>query len=129
MEFLKKSAGMILAGLVALGVLVGAISWWSAEPATRQIWIGGAGHLLGWFAVVLFLPWATFFIVAAVERRDNNTAGAMLVGAYTLCETASLMWLLHIRLDGAGAFTGLAAAALFAGVYNVFACDWIAEKV
>ena len=30
---------------------------------------------------------------------------------------------------GPTAWTFFAAATLFAGVYNLFACDWIAEKI
>jgi hypothetical protein len=64
-----------------------------------------------------------------VARTDSNAAGAALVLAYTLAEAILLAWLFGWTISGPAAWTFLAAAVLVAGVYNLFTCDWIAEKV
>ena len=129
MDFLKSVTGKVVTGLVALAVIATAISWYQMDPATRQMLVGGAGKILGWLGIVLVVPWATFFLVGAVGRRDSNAAGAALVGAYTLVEWLVLLWLFDFSVPGATAWVFLILGGLFAGVYNLFTCDWIAEKV
>jgi FtsH-binding integral membrane protein len=129
MDFLKRAAGIMLGGIVALAVLAGAISWWRSDPETRDQVIAASGRAMAWLGVVLALPWASFFLVARVEKTQSNAAGAALVGAYTLLEVVWLAWLFHFSFAGGLAITALTGAALFAAVYNLFACDWIAEKV
>jgi hypothetical protein len=129
MEFLKTVGGKVVAGLVALAVVAGAISWWQMEPATRHAIVSGAGKIAAWFGCVLLIPWASFFLIARVARMDSNAAGAGLVGAMTLVEAAVLAWLFGWGVSGATAWVFYAAAVLLAGVYNLLACDWIAEKV
>jgi hypothetical protein len=60
---------------------------------------------------------------------DSNGAGAALVGGITLVEAGVLAWLFEWSIAGATAWVFYAAAVLLAGVYNLLACDWIAEKV
>ena len=40
-----------------------------------------------------------------------------------------LAWLFGWSVHGAMPWTFFAAATLLTGVYNLFACDWIAEKI
>ena len=129
MDFLKTVTGKVVSAALALAVVAAAISWWRMDPATRQMLLSGTGRILSWLGVVLILPWATFFVIGKVGRMDSNAAGAVLVGAYTLAEVLLLMWLFNWRLPGATAVTFLLVGALFAAVYNLFTCDWIAEKV
>ena len=129
MDFLKTVGGKIVGGLVALAVVAAAISWWQMDPSTRQMLLTGAGRIVSWFAVVLILPWASFFLVGRVGRMDSNAAGAALVVSYTAVEAGVLAWLFEWKIGGAAAWVFFAAAILFAGVYNLFTCDWIAEKV
>ena len=129
MDFLKTVAGKIITGAVALGVIVAAISWWSMDPATRQMLLTGTGRIVSWLGIVLVVPWATFFVIGKVAKLDNNAAGAVLVGAYTLIEVLLLAWLFEWRIPGPTAWTFLVVGALFAAVYNLLTCDWIAEKV
>ena len=128
MDFLKTVGGKIVTGMVALAVIAAAISWWQMEPATRQMLLTGAGRIVSWFAVVLVLPWATFFLVGRVGQLDSNAAGAALVLCYTAAEAVLLAWLFEWSVRGAAPWAFFAAAALVAGAYNLFACDWIAEK-
>ena len=129
MDFLKSALGKVVSGLVALAVVAAAISWWQMDASTREMLLTGAGRLLGWFAVVLILPWASFFLVGRVGRLESNAAGAALVLLYTAAEATLLAWLFEWNVRGAAPWVFFAAAALFAGVYNLFTCDWIAEKV
>src|SRR5438874_9211418 len=98
MDFLKTVTGKIVSGLVALAVIAAAISWWSADPATRHMLLSGSGKIIGWFGIVLFLPWLTFFVIGTVARRESNLAGAMLVGGYTIGELLLLAWLFDFHV-------------------------------
>ena len=129
MDFLKTVGGKIVGGLVALAVVASAISWYQMEPATRSELLSGAGKIAGWFGVILFVPWASFFLIGRVARMESNGAGAALVLGITAVEAAVLAWLFDWSISGPTGWVFYAAAVLVAGVYNLLACDWIAEKV
>lgn len=129
MEFLKSITGKIVSGLVALVVIASGISWWRMDEATRAGLLSGTGRIFSWLGVVLFLPWATFWLIGWVGKRDSNVSGAVLVSSYTLVELLVLLWLFGFSVHGAVAWTFLVVGVLFAGVYNLFTCDWLAEKV
>src|SRR6266508_996631 len=129
MDFLKTITGKVIAGFVALAVIAGGISWWQMDHATRHMLMAGTGKIIGWILLVLFVPWASFFVIGRVAKLESNLAGAALVAAYTLIETLVLAWLFHWSIPGATAWTFLIVGALFAAAYNLFTCDWIAEKI
>ena len=129
MDFLKSAAGKILTGAVALAVIAAAISWWNMDPATRQMLLSGTGRILSWLGIVLIVPWATFFVIGRIAKFESNAAGAALVASYTLIEAVLLLWLFHWTMPNATAWTFVVVGALFAAVYNLFTCDWIAERV
>ena len=129
MEFLKTVTGKIITGLVALAVIATAISWWQMEPATRSMIVSGTGKIVGWVLAVLVLPWATFFVSVRAGKFDSNLAGGLLVFTYTALEVLLLAWLFDFNIRGGAAWTFLVAGGLLAGVYNLFSCDWIAEKL
>jgi FtsH-binding integral membrane protein len=129
MDFLKSAGVKVIGGAVALAVVAGGISWWRMDQDTRDALLTGTGRVVSWLGIVLLLPWATFFLIGRVARTDSNAAGAALVLAYTLAEAILLAWLFGWTISGPAAWTFLAAAVLVAGVYNLFTCDWIAEKV
>ena len=129
MDFLKTVTGKVVGGLVLLAVVAAGISWWQMDPATRQMLVSGTGKILSWFLIVILVPWATFFIIGRVAKLESNAAGAALVAGYTLLEVVLLAWLFDWSIAGATAWTFLMVAALFAAAYNLFTCDWIAEKV
>jgi hypothetical protein len=128
MDFLKTVGGKVAGGLVALAVVASAISWWQLEPATRGAILSGAGKIVAWFGVMLTVPWAGFFLIGRVGRMDSNAAGAALVLGLTAVEAAVLAWLFDWGISGPTGWVFYAAAVLVAGVYNLLACDWIAEK-
>ncbi len=129
MEFLKSISGRIVTGLVALGVIAAAISWWQMDESTRQTLVAGTGRILAWFGVMLAWPWMSFAIIARVAKMESNLAGGVLVGAYTIAEVVLLAWLFHWHMPNATAWTFLLLGGLVSGVYNILVCDWIAEKV
>jgi FtsH-binding integral membrane protein len=128
MEFFKTIGGKIATGLVALAVVAGTISWFQTPEATRDEILAGTGKIVSWFLVMLVVPWVTFFLIGWVARLERNAAGAVLVAVYTAAEAAVLAWLFDWSIQGATAWVFFAAAVLIAGVYNLFTCDWIAEK-
>ena len=129
MELLKTVTGKVVGGAVALAVVAGGISWWRMDEATKSMLVAGAGRIVSWLLVVLFVPWATFFVTAWIAKRESNGAGAALIAVYTLAEAVLLGWLFGWHVHGPTAWTFVGAATLFAAVYNLLACDWLAEKL
>jgi hypothetical protein len=129
MDFLKTTAGKVISGFVALAVIAAAISWWSMDESTRQGLVGGTGKIVAWLGVVLLIPWATFFVLGWLNKLESNLAGGLLVAGYTLLEVLLLLWLFDWSISGAAAWTFVGFGGLLAAVYNLFACDWIAEKI
>jgi len=129
MDLLNTVTGKVVGGAIALAVIAGGISWWQMDEATRQMLLSGAGRIVAWVGVVLTLPWVTFFVTGRVARLQSNLAGGMLVLTYTLLELALLGWLFEWSIAGPTAWTFVAAGGLLAAVYNLFTCDWIAEKI
>lgn len=129
MDFLKTIGGKIVSGLVGVAVIAIAISWWRMDPATRQMLLTGTGRIVSWFLVVVLAPWATFFLIGRVGKLESNAAGAALVLGYTAVEAVLLAGLFKWSISGTTAIVFFIAATLLAGAYNLFACDWIAEKL
>lgn len=129
MELLKSLTGKVVAGVMALVVVVGGITWWQMGPERREVILSGTGYVLLWLGIVLLAPWATFFASTRVAKFESNAAGAALVAGYTLVELLILAWLFDWSIGGAAAWTFLVLGGLLAAVYNLFTCDWIAEKL
>lgn len=126
---LNSLVSKIVTAVLVLAVAAGGISWWQMDPASRDAILSAVGRFAAWMGVVLLLPWATFLVIGWVARRDSNAASAVLVGCYTLLEAIWLGWMHGWSGHGPVVWTLFAAAVLFAAVYNLLACDWIAEKV
>ena len=129
MDFLKTVTGKVVSGVVALVVILAVISWWRMDDATKHMLLSGTGKIVGWFGVMLVLPWALFFAAGWVGRFESNLVSGIFVVLLTALDATLLAWLFDWKLGGATAWTFFAAATLVAGVYNLFTCDWIAEKV
>jgi hypothetical protein len=129
MDFLKAIAGKLVTGAVILAVVACGISWFSADPQTRSMLLSGAGRVCSWLGIVLVVPWVTFALIGWVARMDRNLAGGILVGGYALLEAIGLAWLFQWHVRGASGWAFFVLGTLFAATYNLFACDWIAEKV
>src|SRR6266545_1205170 len=127
MDLLNSVTSKITAGVVALAVIAAGISWWQMDPVTRDMLLRGAGRIVAWFGVVLFLPWVTFFVTKWVAGKESNLAGAVLVVAYTIPEMVLVAWLFDWKIPSATAITFFVVGALMAAAYNLLVCDWIAE--
>jgi hypothetical protein len=128
MDFLKTITGKVVSGLVGVCVILLGISWWRMDDATTQRLLAGSGRIFAWLGIVLVLPWAAFLFIGWVNRQRSNLAGTLLVLGLTLAEALVLLKLFGWNVGGATAWTFFAFGTLFAGVYNLFICDWIAEK-
>jgi len=129
MDLLKTVTGKIVGGIALLVVVIAAISWWRMDEATKDLFIGGTARIVAWLLVVAVWPWVTFGVIKRVDRMDSNAAGAVLVGAYTALQAALLLYLFRGQPFGPTAWTFFGAAVLIAAVYNLLACDWIAERL
>jgi hypothetical protein len=129
MDFLKTTAGKIVSGLTVLAVIALGVAWYSLDASTRTSILSGTGKIFGWIFIVLLIPWATFFIIRWVASFRTNLAGGILVAVYSILELLALGWIFDWSIHGRGAWTACAVGALFAIVYNVLTCDWIAEKL
>ena len=128
-DFLKTVGGKVAGGAVVLAVGAAGLAWYETDPATKHAVLSDVGRIFGWTMLVLVLPWASVALVGWVAKRDSNAAGAALVAGMTALQAVVLAWLFHFAVHGPTIWTVYAAAVLVAGVYNLLACDWIAEKV
>ncbi len=129
MDFLKSVGGKIATGAVSLAVVSAGVAWWQTEQATKDHILSVSGRLLGWFLLVLVVPWALFWLIAWVAKLDRNAAGAGLILSITAVQAVVLAWMFGWSIHGPTVWVLYVAAVLIAGVYNLFTCDWIAEKV
>lgn len=129
MDWLKGIGGKIVTAALVLGVGVAGYGWYQADPQTRSMVLSSSGKIIGWLLAIILVPWASFLVIGWVARKDSNAAGVLLVGTMTLIEALGLLWLFDFGLSGGAAWSLAIAAVLLAAVYNVFTCDWIAEKV
>ena len=129
MDFLKGIGGKIVGGVVLLAVVVAGIAFYQAGPEGRAAFFDASGKIVGWTLIVLLVPWALFWLVTKVARRESNGAAGMLVAALTLAELLLLWWMFDFGIGGPIPITFFAVGTLVAAVYNLLACDWIADKL
>ena len=126
---MAKTAGVVvLSGGALLALIAGGITWHEMTPARRDVILGNSSHFLGWTLLVAIVPWAAMFLVGRVAKMDSNPAAATLIVTMTALEAIMLAWLFGFSIGGATPWTFFIAAVLIAGVYNLLACDWIAER-
>ena len=104
------------------------LAWYETDPATKHAVLSLSGRILGWCLLMLIIPWASFPLIAWVNRLRSNNAGAALVLGLSIIDAVVLAWLFNWSLHGASEWVLYTAAVLISGVYNLFAADWIAEK-
>ena len=129
MDFLKGIGGKVIGGVVFLGVVVAGIAFYQAGPEGRRAFFDSSGKIVGWTLIVALLPWVLFPLVTRVARRESNEAAGLLVAGITLVELVALWWMFGWGVGNAIAVAFFVVAALLAGVYNLLACDWIADKL
>ena len=128
-DVLKGIGGKVVGGVVLLGVIVAGIAFYQAGPEGRAAFFDASGKIVGWTLAVALAPWALFWLIARVAKRESNEAAGLLILALTAVELAALWWAFGFEVGGAVAVTFFAVGGLLAGVYNLLACDWIAERL
>lgn len=129
MDFLKGIGGKIIGGVVALGVIVGGVAFYQAGPDGRAAFFDSSGKIIGWLLIVALAPWAMFWLVAKVAKADSNAASGALVAGLTGAELLGLWWMFDFAVGGPMAVVFFVVGGLLAGVYNVLACDFIADRL
>jgi hypothetical protein len=129
MDFLKTVGGKVAGGAVLLAVVICGIGWYQAGPDGRAALIYTAMKIVGWTAHVLAMPWLLFPLVGWVESfKSNHVSGVFLI-ALTALQSLLLLWLFQFDPGGAVGWMLFVAGVGIAGVYNLLACDWLAEKL
>jgi hypothetical protein len=67
-------------------------------------------------------------VISRVAKLRSNAAGAGMIFAYTLVEFVLLAYLFGLSGHGKTSWAFITAGILLCTVYNLFVCDWIAEK-
>lgn len=129
MDFLKGIGGKVVGGVVLLGVVVAGIAFYQAGPEGRAAFFDASGKIMGWLLIVVLAPWALFWLVVKVARRETNASAALLVAGITLAELFGLWWMFNFGIGGPITITFFVVGALLAAVYNLLVCDWIADKL
>lgn len=128
MDFFKTVAGKVVGGIVALIVLIAAISWLRMSSDTRGALVLGTGKIVAWVLTVVLLPWASFFVIGWVATFRSNLAGGVLVAIISALELVLLLWMFDWHPGGTTAWTFVGVGTLVAAVYNLFVSDWLAER-
>ena len=129
MDLVKSTTGKVVTAALVLGVGAGGYAWFGMTADERGALAGALGRVALWVGVVLVLPFGTFFLSTGASRANSNAAGAALVAGY-VCTAVLLMAALagwHLP-DGSIGWTAAVLGVLVAGVYDLLACDWIADK-
>lgn len=129
MGLLHLSLSRLATAIAALAVVIGGISWWQMEPATRSLILDTLGRVIGWLLAVVAIPFLSLPLIGWVARRESNAAGAVFIAVLTAVEGIALFWLFDFDVPGAMAGSLAIAAILLAGVYNLLLCDWLAERM
>ena len=69
--------------------------------------LSGTGKIVSWLLIVLFVPWATFFVRCGSAKQETNAPVRALVRLYTIAEAVLLAWLFNWHVPGATAWTFL----------------------
>jgi hypothetical protein len=128
MEFAKKVALIVVAGVVLLGVIAGGVAWFSADPADRSAAVSGVGRVAGAFGIALLLPWLTYFVSTDAGRAEKNWVGVVVVSAYTLVDAGLLAWAVRFSFPTSTAMVLYVFGVVLLATYNLLTCDWLAER-
>lgn len=128
-DFLQTIGAKIVTAALGLAVIAGGISWWRMEQTERDAVLAATARGGAWLLIVLLVPWLLFWVIRRAAKADTNLAGALLVVGLTIAEAVWLGVMFGTRDASTATWTFFGAATVVAGVYNLFTCDWIAEKV
>jgi hypothetical protein len=129
-KLLESVTSKVVLGVVALGVIVGGITWWQTAPEARSAILTATGRILAWIGIVLVAPLLAALPISHLTRNAiSNTPAIALLLTLTACEALLLAWLLDFSISGAAAWIFFLLGILFAAAYNLLICDWLAERI
>jgi hypothetical protein len=124
----KYVGGKVLTAVLVVGAAATVIWFWKHPEQLRDLW-NIFKLVLVWLGVVIVLPWALFFVVPWVQKRDNNVAPALMLLGFLAIDVLVALYLAGWSVSGALAWMVLLIGFLAAGVYNFLVCDFIAHRI
>jgi FtsH-binding integral membrane protein len=129
MDLLKRIISIVAIGAVGVAGVALLVSWWQMTPDERAAAYGLVGRAVAWILVAGVLPWATWFFTSHAVKRESNTAGAVLIGLYTVIDIVLLGWVAKWTMPSGVSAVVCLFGVLAALAYNFLICDWLAERV
>ncbi len=123
----EKLAGLLVF-LLAFGIIVLVWQYHHRLPSWQAVarFVGG---IVLWLALATLLPWATFFLVAWVQRAESNLPAAGLLLFWAAVDGA-LAWLISGGgAPDAGRWLAIGLAFCLGGLYNLIAANQIANRL
>jgi len=124
----KYVGGKVLTAIIVVASL-GATFWFYRHPQHLETLWSVVRNVLAWLGFVIVLPWALFFVVPWVRKRESNLAAALMLVAYLLLDVLVALYLAGWRVGGALSWTVLILGFLAAGVYNFLVCETIDRRI
>lgn len=120
--------GKVVTAVLTAGVIGAGIWFWRHPEHLQTIWTT-VKYVLAWIGFVVVLPWATFFVTPWVMRKESNGAAALMLAGYLAVDMVVAFWMIGgVRGLGSLSWTVLILGFLSAGVYNLKACEYQAER-
>ena len=120
--------GRVLTAVLAVSGIVVIVWYWRLEPQTRADLWGGIRDGLIWLAFVCAMPWALFFVPPRVVRAESNAVSAATLLAYLAADAAVALYLAGGVPSGAWQRALMLVGFLFAAVYNLVVCEFLAAR-
>ena len=123
-----------ITGKVVTAILVvaggAALIWfWRHPEHLATIW-KTLKYVVTWLGFVLVLPWACFFIIPWVVKKESNAASAVMLAGFVLADAVVAFYLIGgVRGLGSLSWMVLILGFLCAGVYNLMVCNYQAGRL
>lgn len=123
-----------ITGKVVTAILIvaggGALIWFWQHPEHLQTLWKTLKYVVTWIGFVLVLPWASFFVIPWVVRKESNAAAAAMLAGFVLLDVLVAFYLIG-AVSGLGSLTWmvLILGFLCAAVYNLMVCNYQAGRL
>lgn len=118
----------VVTAVVVVGSAIAIIWYWNLPDESKAAMWDTASGTMTWIGIALSLPWATFFIPARVVRVESNSASAVMLAGYFLADAGAAFWMAGGTPDAAWKLGVMIVGLLAVAAYNMFACNFIAER-
>lgn len=122
----KYLGGKVVTALLIVAVGLIGVYFWRNPDKLEDLW-GTIRSSLIWLGFVAVLPWALFFMPGWILKFESNSAAAILLVAYLICDILMAMWLADWHIEGSLTWGVVIVGFLVAGIYNFLVCDSLAE--